>query len=52
MAKDKTFVSDKVMTFLGYELDSEMMDTRIPIDKVKKMLGHDRGALSKQTYYT
>lgn len=36
MAKDKTFGPDKIMTFLGYELDTEMMEARLPIDKIRK----------------
>jgi hypothetical protein len=43
MAQDKTFGPDTTMTFLGYELDSIMMEVRLPhekLDKCSKLIAH------------
>jgi hypothetical protein len=49
MAQDKTFGPDTTMTFLGYELDSILMQVRLPQDKLDKCtrlisyhLSHDK----------
>lgn len=39
MPKDKTFGSGKVMHFLIYELDTDMMEAGLPINSVKRCRG-------------
>jgi hypothetical protein len=36
MAIDKTFAPDTTMIFVGYELDSIMMEVHMPVDKLEK----------------
>ena len=36
MAKDKTFQLSQIMTFVGYELDTTLMEVRLPQDKLIK----------------
>lgn len=36
IAPEKTYAPSKVLTFLGYELDSEHMEIRLPLDKLAK----------------
>jgi hypothetical protein len=36
MAKDKTFQLSQIMTFVGYELDTTLMEVRLPQDKLFK----------------
>lgn len=36
LAREKTFQPSQVMSFLGYELDSVMMEVRLPLEKLVK----------------
>ena len=36
IAPEKTFQPSQVLTFLGYELDSTLMEIRLPVDKLEK----------------
>lgn len=50
ISKDKTFGPGKVMHFLGYELDTEMMEARLPIDNVKRSRGMIEQLLPSKTF--
>jgi hypothetical protein len=39
IAPDKTFYPATTMSFVGYELDSILMEARLPVDKLEKGLG-------------
>ncbi|XP_052062798.1 uncharacterized protein LOC127702580 isoform X1 [Mytilus californianus] len=36
ISKEKTFQPSKVMSFVGYEIDTRLMEVRLPIDKLDK----------------
>ena len=38
MAREKTLGPETVMTFMGYEIDSEKMEVRLPADKIAKCI--------------
>jgi len=36
MSKEKTFQPSKIMSFVGYEIDTTLMEVRLPSDKLMK----------------
>lgn len=52
MPKDKTFGSGKVMHFLIYELDTDMMEAGLPIDSVKRCRGTIERILPSKKFTT
>lgn len=49
MPKDKTFGSGKIMRFLVYELDTEMVEVILPIDNDKRLSSsYQAKSLTKQ----
>ena len=48
IAKEKTFLPDKVMTFLGYEIDSINSEVRLPQEKICKCKTYIQDMLQKK----
>jgi hypothetical protein len=48
MAKDKTFQPSQIMTFVGYKLDTTLMEVRLPQDKLFKFYTLINNVLEKE----